>query len=142
MEHETQLVCERANLGEVVQQFRRRSIEHGLHYTLRLISLTRGSQCVDRLLAAYFRETSPDLFVAVECDGFARYVYAHEPEATRGTLLAQVLAFEHALVRASLRGESTQLTWHVNPDEVFEDLDANRVPRAVTVPAFSMTIGR
>lgn len=42
-----------------------------------------------------------------------------------------MLAFEHALVRATIHGVSTDVTWSVDPAMLFDSLDAGRLPAAL-----------
>lgn len=54
--------------------------------------------------------------------------------------LTQVLSFEHALVRASLFGESSTIRWSIDPSELFESLDRGVLPTSVTERDFHMEI--
>jgi hypothetical protein len=76
---------------------------------------------------AYCRAEPADLYTAVEADRFAGFVGQRIACGTlRVRWLDEVLAFEHAMVRASLWGRGTTLRWSVDPVRLFEALEAGQ----------------
>ncbi|WKB53078.1 DUF692 domain-containing protein [Eleftheria terrae] len=129
-----------ALLAELVADFRRASLSKVLRYTLTLLLGTLGEAETAALLAAYLVQHPPDSFAAVEAEQFTRFLAAHEAMLRRVPHLAEVLAFEQALLRATLYGESRQLRWSVDPAGLFEALEAGRVPAAQAALPTTMLI--
>ena len=116
-----------ALLGELVAEFRRASLVRALHYTMTCLLAGLGARGTHELLASYFEGRTPEPFAAVEADGFASFLREQVPRLGIPQL-AEVLAFEHALVRATIHGVSTEVAWSVDPTTLFESLDAGRLP--------------
>jgi hypothetical protein len=128
-----------ALLGELVTDFRRASLVRALHYTMTCLLAGLGPRGTHELLASYFADRTPEPFAAVEAEGFARFLLArlgrlHVPQ------LPEVLAFEHALVRATIHGESTDVAWSVDPTTLFESLDAGRSPDRLPAVSSQMRV--
>lgn len=116
-----------ALLGELVREFRRASLVRALHYTMTCLLAGLGPRGTRELLEAYFEGHPPEPFAAVEADCFARFLLAQLPRL-HVPQLAEVLAFERALVRATIHGVSTEVAWSVDPTQLFDSLDAGRLP--------------
>jgi hypothetical protein len=128
-------------LRQLVTEFRRGSIARGLRFTLSVLVLTRTEREVTELLDDYCRTYPADPFVAVECDRFARFLSAREPESAQPELLRDVLRFERALLAATLRGETSQVSFERDPASVFEALEQGRLPERAPRSPVTFTVG-
>jgi hypothetical protein len=99
-----------------------------------------GPETVHSLLDDYSAEVYPDTFAAGEADRFARYLRRRLDELPAIPYLAEILAFEHALARASLYGEAAVVRWSVDPAELFASLDRGVVPKTLAEHVFEMQI--
>jgi hypothetical protein len=64
---------------------------------------------------------------------FAQFLHARLPLQPRIPYFDEVLAFEHALVRATVYGASMEVAWSADPTLLFESLDAGELPRDLPV---------
>lgn len=109
----------------LVREFRCGRIVRVMRYSALALLRACGPAGAEALMQAYCRQCPSDLYTAVEADHFARYLRGQiEAGSLQVPWLAEVLAFEHAMVRASLCGESTLLNWSVDPVRLFEALES------------------
>ena len=99
-----------------------------LRYTMTALLTSLGGRETRRLLDAYFAVYPPDAYAAVEAHHFARYLRARPGLLSTVPYLDEILAFEHALVRATLFGTSSDLRWTVDPASLLESLESGRPP--------------
>jgi uncharacterized protein len=92
------------------------------------------------LLDAYFEAHAPEPFAALEADGFAQFLHTRLPLQPRIPYLDEVLAFEHALVRATIHGVSSEIAWTADPTMLFDSLDAGKLPRDLPAVSSAMRI--
>jgi len=115
-------------LRQLIGDARRSSIARALRYTTILLLGGLGVGQTRALLDAYFNQEPPDPFAAIEADHFASYLRTRQEMLANIPNLEEVLAFEHALIRATLFGTSTELTWTIDPTALFDALDEGRPP--------------
>ncbi|MFZ2297098.1 MAG: hypothetical protein WAV91_02480, partial [Aquabacterium sp.] len=115
-------------LARLIQDFRRANLTRALRFTLTTLLLGLGEDDTEALLQAYARHSPPQPFAALEAEQFAAFVWGHIGHWPHLPHLCEVLAFEHALIRASVHGHSTQLHWSVDPTQVLEALEAGLLP--------------
>ncbi|MET0981728.1 MAG: DUF692 family multinuclear iron-containing protein [Telluria sp.] len=118
-------------LARLVGDFRSASLARALHYTMTALLAGLGPRDTQHLLAAYFGAHPPEPFAAIEADRFARFLAARLPLLPRLAYLDEVLAFEHALVRAAIHGTSSDIAWSADPLALIASLDAGRLPRSL-----------
>jgi len=134
--------CLRADPGmQLLQQLvvdaRSGFVAEGLHYTTSLLLCAWGSPKVRELLVEFMRTRPPELFVSAEADAFAGFL---RDKALPIPYLDEVLAFEHALVRATLYGESCTVRFAHEPTALFESLEQGRLPDDATRQEMSLVI--
>lgn len=127
-----------ALLQGLVDDFRRANLARALHYTMTSLLAALGAQETNALLDVYFDQHPPEPFAAVEADGFARFLRQGLTRLPPVAFLDEVLSFEHALIAATIHGESAQVAWSADPVLLFEALDAGRLP--ANLPAVSSTM--
>lgn len=115
-------------LSELIGDFRRASLARALRYTMTCLLAGLGPHGTHALLEAYFKTDAPEPFAAVEADRFARFLRTRLPLQPNIPQLEEVLAFEHALLSATIHGASSEITWTVDPTMLFESLDAGELP--------------
>jgi hypothetical protein len=113
---------------QLVSDFRSGHLARVLRYTLANLLATLGQRETRELLETYQAETPPDSFPAVEAHHFAQFVRHRTDVVARVPFLDEVLSFEHALVRATLFGEETELVWSVDPTALLGRLDQGLPP--------------
>ncbi|WP_395704180.1 DUF692 family multinuclear iron-containing protein [Aquabacterium sp.] len=111
---------------QLVREFRCGRIVRVMRYSLLAMLRALGPVEVDTLMRAYCRSCPSHLFTAIEADHFAHYLSGQLQAGAlaRVPWLAEVLAFEHAMVRAALHGEGCTLQWTVDPVRLFEALES------------------
>ncbi len=125
----------------LITDARRSNLTRAMHYTIMLLLVHLRSARTRDLLDIYFHREPPHPFVAEEADRFACFLQERLPDlAAEVPCLAETCAFEHALIRASLRAESTELTWSVDPTALFTALDAGRKPEGLATVHSTMRI--
>jgi uncharacterized protein (UPF0276 family) len=127
-------------LGKLVDDFRRANLARVLHYTITTLLTGLGAHRTHELLNSYFEGHAPEPFAALEADQFSRFLHAHLPLQPSIPYLEQVLAFEHALVRATVYGASSEITWSTDPTMLLESLDAGRLPSDLPTVSNKMRI--
>ncbi len=99
-----------------------------------------GSEDTGALLEAYCRGHPPEPFAAVEAAGFASFLSERLPALRRISCLEEVLAFERAMVCATVYGSGAELTWSVDPVSIFASLDAGLLPEPAPRTRIEMRI--
>jgi uncharacterized protein len=112
-------------LRQLVSDARAGFIAEGLRHTMSLLLGTCGAGRVQELLAEFMKSRPPELFVSAEADAFAQFLRKSMPAVP---YLDEVLAFEHALIRATLYRESSTIRFHHEPTALLECLDQGRLP--------------
>ena len=119
-----------------IRDFRRANLARVLRYTITLLLLGLGARETAALLDAYFDAHPPEPFAAVEAEQFARYLSARLPLSGDIGHLEEVLSFEHALLRAAVFGQPSEIRWTVEPTALLESLEAGRLPaHLVQIPS-------
>lgn len=117
-----------AVLRQLIGDARRSNLARAFRYTMTLLLLDRGADSTLALLDAYFARQPPDAFAAIEADHFASFLRERRDVLSRIPHLAELLAFEHALVRATVHAESTDLVWSHDPTAILAALDNGHAP--------------
>ena len=128
-----------AVLRRLIADFCSASLTRGLRYTITALLAGAGVEPTRRLLDEFFSRSAPDAFAAVESHAFARYL-ARKDIVKRVPYLAEILAFEKALLSATLLGESSELRWTTDPTRLLEGLDAGHLPNDLADMPSRMTI--
>jgi uncharacterized protein (UPF0276 family) len=110
---------------QLVGEARTGFVAEGLRHTTSLLLCTLGLARVRELLAEFAGSRPPELFVSAEADAFARFL---RDKALQVPYLEEVLGFEHALVRATLFGESSTVHFIHEPTALLESLEQGQVP--------------
>ena len=114
---------------ELIVDFRKANLARALRYTMTALLAGLGARGTQELLQAYFEVQPPEPFAALEADAFAKFLRARVNHLSALPHFDEVLAFEHALVRAPTHGESCEITWTADPVQLFDALDAGVLPR-------------
>ena len=114
-------------LRQLVVDFRRANLARALRYTMTALLAGLGARVTHDLIDAYCGEHDPDPYPAVEADTFARYLRTR-PVLGDVPYLRETLEFEHALVRATLFGVSTDVEWSADPTAILAALESGRLP--------------
>lgn len=120
---------------ELIFDTRAGFVAQGLRYSMTLLLSALGPSQTRELLSEYAAAKPPELFASLESDRFAEFLRGRLPRVTH---LDEVLAYEHALVRASLYGEASTVTFTHDPAELLHSLECGRVPEAL--PAMTVSI--
>jgi hypothetical protein len=82
----------------------------------------------------------PDGFAAVEAHRFAVFLQARSELMSSVPYLSEVLAFEKALVDATLFGEPAELHWSIDPTLLLGELEAGRLPTGLPPSPSRMSV--
>jgi hypothetical protein len=127
-------------LGRLIGEFRFGRIVRTMKFTITLIMLRLGHHATRELLKEYERSCFPDIFAGGEADRFARFLRNRMDTLPSLPFLKEVLNFEHAVIRARLFEESTQVEWSIDPSLLFESLEMGCVPPLQDTPKIVMNI--
>lgn len=129
-----------AVLRKLVRDFRSANVTRAMKFTLTNLMLALGAGAVRALLDDHFASCSPDAFAAAEAHRFGMFLTRREDLLACVPHLADVLAFERALIGASLLGESSALEWHCDPAQLLEALDQGCLPGRLPPAHCRMTV--
>ena len=124
----------------LIGEFRDGRIVRAMRFTMTLLLSHLGPANVHALLHDYHTSSFPDLFTSGEADRFAAYLRARLGALPPIPFLAEVLNFEHALTRASLYGATSRIEWSVDPAELFDALEAGRIPSPKSTAHLTMDV--
>ena len=127
-------------LRTLIGEFRAGRIARALRFTTTAILVELGPRTMRALIDDYCKTCFPDVFTSGEADRFAAYLRGRLSSLRSVPYLAEILEFEHALVRAALYGASSRVVWVVDPVVLLMELYAGRRPAPKRVPRFSMQI--
>ena len=128
-------------LQSLIVDFRRGALARTLRHTLSLLLLGLGRHETSALLDEYTRTYPPEPFAAVEAEQFCQWMEGLVPRLqARIPLLAEVLAFEQALVRVTRHATSTTLQWSVDPSALLDCLAAGQAPVAIPPQAVTLVV--
>lgn len=125
---------------QLIGDARRSNLARALRYTMTMLLAGLGADATEALLERYCSTADPDAYAAVEAEGFANFLGGQPELLAHIPHLAEVWAFEYALLRATLHAEPTELAWSSDPAEIFAALDAGRLPRDLPAARTSMRI--
>lgn len=113
-----------AILEQLVREFRSGRVTSVLRYSMLALLRHLGTEAVDGLVRAYCGTEPADIFTAVEAERFANFLQRKIDDGRLHVpFLDEVLAFERAMICASLYGVTTQLKWSVDPSVLLEALE-------------------
>ena len=127
-------------LKRLIHDARSASLARGLRFTTTALLAGLGKDAVARLLSDYFQSSPPETFVVMECYRFARFLKNRSDLVSSVAYLAEILAFEHALLAASLFGTTTVVHWTVDPTELIAALETGKMPGQLPRSPSRMTI--
>ena len=125
---------------KLIADFRDSQITRIMRHTITLLLAHLGATRVRELLSSYRNETFPDAYPSIEADQFARFLFDRLDSLGETPYLADVLGFEHAVVRAALYGQSSHIEWKVDPAQLFDSLSAGRMPAPAPISPTIMEI--
>jgi hypothetical protein len=129
-----------AVLSRLIHDARSASLVRGLRFTTTALLAGRGKEAVAQVMSDYFRSTPPETFVVMECYRFARFL-ADRPELVASVAyLSEILAFEQALLSASVFRTTSVVQWTVDPTALIAALEMGKLPGALPRSASQMTI--
>lgn len=129
-----------AVMRTLIRDFRSASLARGLRCTITALLAGIGPAPTKNLLEEYFRSVPADAFVAVESHQFVRFLASRPGVVAAVPYLHEILAFEGALLSATLFRASTELRWTVDPTVLLEELQAGRLPGRLPPLDSRMTI--
>lgn len=124
----------------LIRDFRSASLARGLRCTITALLAGLGPAATKSLLEEYFRSVPADTFVAVESHQFVQFLASRRGVEAAVPYLPEILAFEGALLSATLFRTSTELRWSADPTVLLEELQAGRLPRQLPALDSRMTI--
>jgi uncharacterized protein (UPF0276 family) len=114
---------------ELIDEVRRAALTRALRFTMTSLLAALGPREIRSLLTAYFETQAPEPYPPAEADCFACFLQTRLPAHKQVPYLNEVLSFEHALIRATLHGASSEVVWSVDPTILLETLDSGKLPR-------------
>jgi uncharacterized protein (UPF0276 family) len=126
-----------AVVRELVGEARAGMVAASLRLTIRLLLLELGEAELRRLLGRFWATVPPQAFAADEGLAFGGYLQAAELTMP---YLDDVLAFELAVLRASVADQVATVRFHADPDEVLGSLAAGRLPTAASDGDYALEV--
>jgi uncharacterized protein len=127
-------------LQTLIGEARDSRISRALRFTTTLMLVQLGPGETHNLLRDYHAASFPDTFTTAEADRFAEYLRGRISLLPPVPFLAEVLNFEHALIRAALYGAKSRIEWDIDPSDLFGALEAGRIPSLKRTTRFAMEI--
>ncbi len=127
-------------LQTLISEFRDGRISRAMRFTMTLMLAHLGPGRVHDLLQDFHTNSFPDIFTSGEVDRFANFLRSRMTALPPVPFLAEVLEFEHALIRAALYGTASRIEWNIDPGELFSALETGRVPSAIHPLHFTMDV--
>jgi uncharacterized protein len=124
-------------LRTLIAEARASSLSEGLRHTMTLLIATLGPARVRCLVDAYGRSCPPELYVSAECHAFTQFLKAQTVDIP---YLSEVLNFEHALIRATLLGETRRVEFEHDPMLLFDSLASGQLPRGLPQQPSSIVV--
>jgi uncharacterized protein (UPF0276 family) len=121
----------------MVEAARAGSLVTSLRLTMRLLLLHEGEDGTRALMRRFWAIAPPEPFAGDEGLAFAAYL-ASSPQ--RLPFLDDVLAFERALLRASISGEVTTVRFAADPAQLLSALAEGRMPQDVALGDFEFDV--
>ncbi len=109
----------------MVDAARAGSLVSSLRLSMRLLLLYAGEDGTNALMRGFWDSAPPEPFAGDEGLAFAAYLAAHPVKLP---FLDDVLAFELALLRASISGEATTVRFAADPAQLLGALAEGRMP--------------
>ncbi len=125
-------------LRRLIGEFRAGRVVEGLPHTARLIGLALGSDELRRLLVKFAAQQRPRLFGGSEAEAFGEFLLQEQPAIV---YLAEVVAFELAVIRSRTRGLTTVVRFAYDPLVVLRALTEFRLPGELPVESWSVMVG-
>jgi uncharacterized protein (UPF0276 family) len=125
---------------QLVDDFRRSALARTLRYTMTALLLGLGKRETHELLDSYFASRQPDPYAAVEAHHFACFLLERPHLLERVRYSSELLQFEHALVKATVFGVSSDVQWTVDPTSILEALDRGRLPAELPTTTSTMRV--
>lgn len=125
---------------ELVRDFRRGNLAQTMRHTMTLLLLGLGAQGTSELLEGFFAVSPPESYRAVEAHHFSCFLLQQTGPLDRIRYLREVVSFEHALVRATVLGEDTEVEWTADPVAILHALERGEAPPALPVVPSSMMV--
>lgn len=117
---------------KLVDDARLGSIARTVRYTVTLLLMYLGSRRTHELFECYRTVVPAQFYAAIEGHQFCTYLRGAVETTSNGLAeipyLGEVLAFESALLKSAVFGESSSVSWTVNPSLLFSALDAGLKP--------------
>ncbi|MGW6378167.1 DUF692 domain-containing protein [Rhodococcus sp. NPDC055112] len=117
---------------KLVNDARLGCIAQTLRYTVMLLLMHLGSRLTRELLEQYSTVAPAQSYAAIEGHQFCTYLRSAIESTSNGLAeipyLSEVLAFESALLKSAVFGESSTVSWTVNPSLLLSTLDAGLKP--------------
>ena len=129
-----------ALMRKLIGDFRSAGLTRGLRFTITALLGGLGADATNQLLNEYFCSVPPDAFVAVESHQFVQFLVGRPQILAAVPYLQEILAFEAALVAATLFGETTELEWTADPTLLLDELQSGRLPQRLPHMASRMTV--
>jgi uncharacterized protein len=124
-------------IRELVSDFRASMIVSTLQLTSRYLLLSLGEKGFRALLEEFWRVTPPVLFASEEAENLARHLEGTAPPLPH---LAEVLAFERAVLLTLLDGEHRLVPFGCDPLPVLRALGERRLPEMLIPGTFEIEV--
>jgi uncharacterized protein len=121
------------------------SLARVVRFTASILLIRLGRRAAHELFADYVSSTAAQSFAGVEGLQFCEYLRGlinANPANGLGAIpyLLDVMTYEQAVLRAAICGESTTVSWTVDPIPLFDALAAGRVPSVLPAAPQLMTV--
>jgi len=121
----------------MVQATRAGSFVTSLRLSVRLILMHEGEHGTRALMQGFWDGAGPEPFAGDEGLAFAEHLAARSPQLP---FLADVLAFELALMRAAISGETTTVHFSADPAELLGALAEGRMPEDIPLGDYEFDV--
>jgi uncharacterized protein len=112
----------------LIQSFRASMVSESFRYTARLLMIYLGVPAYEKLLADFWKTSTPEPFASTEGANFIRYVEASDISVPG---LHEIIAFEKAYISTLIDGEERIISFPFDPLSFMKALGEGRKPHKI-----------
>jgi hypothetical protein len=124
-------------IAELIESFRASMVSESFRYTARLLMINLGVDAYEKLLADFWKGSTPEPFASTEGANFIRYI---ESAGVSVYGLPEIIAFEKAYLATLIDGEERVVPFPFDPLSFMKALGEGRKPHKIYEGNYELAI--